>query len=59
MHGRLLGVRLCTVRLLMVFHARSFHRVRRLLQCTLLECFRREQQDSWMFDRILDTSLVL
>ena len=43
MHGNLLGLPVRSVRHL-VFHTRSFDRVRRLLRCLPLECLRTEQQ---------------
>ena len=59
MHGHLLGLLDRSVWLLMVFRARSFDRVHRLLQYNLLECLRSEQQHDWMVDRTVDPYLVL
>ena len=60
MHGNLLGLPMRSVRLLMFFYkTRSFDCVRRLWKYILLQCLRSEQQQNWMFDRILDPYLVL
>ena len=58
MHGHLLGLPVRAVRLLMVFHTKSFDHVRHL-QHILLECLWSEQQQNWMFDRMFDPCFVL
>ena len=49
MHGKLLGLLVRTVRLLMVFHTRLFDLVRRLLRYTVLEFLLGVDQISYMY----------
>ena len=54
MHGNLLGLPACAVRLRMVFRTRSSDRVQRPLQHIMLERLQNEQRPNRMCDRILD-----